>query len=62
MATIFDMSSGKIQSETTDASCVTDHPLIPEPGLAMQQACDIAAEHGQADAAWQHIRALLKEL
>ena len=61
MATIFDMSSGKTESETTGDSCVTDHPLTPEPGLALQQVCNVAEEPAQSDAAWVHIRALLKE-
>ena len=61
MATIFDMSSGKTESETTGDSCVTDYPVSHEPGLALQQVCNIAEEPAQSDVAWVHIRALLKE-
>ena len=62
MAIVYDMSSGKIQSEHTGVSRVNEHIDLPEYGPALQEVCEIPAETTQDDAYLNHIRELLKKL
>jgi hypothetical protein len=56
------MSSGKIQSENTGVSRVSEHFDLPENGPALQEVCETPAEPTQTDAYLNHIRELLKKL
>jgi hypothetical protein len=62
MAIVYDMSSGKIQSENTGVSRVSEYFDLPENGPALQEICETLAEPTQADAYLNHIRELLKKL
>ncbi len=62
MAIIFDMSSGKIQSEGTGVTRVVDHLDLPSNSPALQEACEISEDKIQSDAYLNHIRELLKKL
>ena len=62
MAIVFDMSSGKIQSESADVSRVTDHLDLPSNSPALQQACETSENEKQSEAYLNHIRELLKKL
>ncbi len=59
MAIVFDMSSGKIQSENTGVSRITEHFDLPENGPALQEV----SETSEKDIAYlEHIRELLRKL
>ena len=62
MAIVYDMSSGKIQSENTGVSRISEHFDLPENGPALQEVCETPAEPTQTDAYLNHIRELLKKL
>jgi hypothetical protein len=62
MATVYDMSSGKIQSENRGVSRVSEYVSLPENGPALQEVCETPAEPAEADAYLNHIRELLKKL
>ncbi len=62
MAIVFDMSSGKIQSECTGVTRIADHLDLPANSPALQQACEVSKEEIQSDAYLNHIRELLKKL
>ncbi|MCK5481900.1 MAG: hypothetical protein KAJ06_12160 [Gammaproteobacteria bacterium] len=59
MAIVFDMSSGKIQSENTGVSRITEHFDLPENDPALQEV----SETSEKDIAYlEHIRELLRKL
>jgi hypothetical protein len=62
MAIVFDMSSGKIQSESAGVTRVADHLDLPSNSPALQQACETYAGEKQSEAYLNHIRELLKKL
>ena len=62
MAIVFDMSSGKIQSESNGVTRVADHLDLPSNIPALQQACEIPEYERQSEAYLNHIRELLKKL
>ena len=62
MAIVFDMSSGKIQSESEGVTRVVDHLDPPLNSPALQQACATSEEVTQSEAYLNHIRELLKKL
>jgi hypothetical protein len=62
MAIVFDMSSGKIQSESAGVTRVTDHLDLPSNSPALQQACITPEGERQSEAYLNHIREILKKL
>jgi len=62
MAIVFDMSSGKIQSENTGVSCITDHFDLPENGPALQEVNETSEDVTKDIAYLEHIRELLRKL
>lgn len=62
MAHVFDMSSGKIQSENTGITRITEHLDPLEIGPALQEICEIPEDATQDAISQHHIRELLKKL
>lgn len=62
MANIFDMSSGKIQSEHAGVTRVDDYHIIPETGTALQEVRELPEPLTPPDVSRHHIRELLKKL
>ncbi len=62
MAIVFDMSSGKIQSESTGVTRVADHLGLPSNSPALQEVCETPEGKIQSEAYLNHIRELLKKL
>ena len=62
MARIFDMSSGKIQSENTGVTHIIEQLEPLEIGPALQEVCELPEDATQGGTAQQHIRELLKKL
>ena len=62
MAIVFDMSSGKIQSESAGVTRVTEHLDLPSNSPSLQQACVTSESERQSEAYLNHIREILKKL
>jgi len=62
MAIVFDMSSGKIQSENTGVSRITEHFELPENGPALQEISETPKDVTRDIAYLEHIRELLRKL
>jgi len=62
MAIVFDMSSGKIQTESAGVTRVADHLDLPSNSPALQQACVTSEGERQSEAYLNHIREILKKL
>jgi len=62
MAIVFDMSSGKIQSENSGISRITEHFDIPENSPALQEVCETSEDPAMDIAYLEHIRELLRKL
>jgi hypothetical protein len=62
MAIVYDMSSGRIQSENRGVSRVNERFDLPEYAPALQEIRETRTEHGQAETYLNHIRELLRKL
>jgi len=62
MAIVFNMSSGKIQSENTGVSRITEHLDLPENGPALQEISETSEDVTRDIAYLEHIRELLRKL
>ncbi len=62
MASVYDMSSGRIESENTGVTRIADHLDLPSNSPALQEVCEIPEEGTQSAAYLNHIRELLKKL
>ena len=62
MASVFDMSSGKIQSENAGITRITEQFDPLENGPALQEVCETPEETTEGDVSQHHINELLKKL